>query len=80
MPDFNQPIELNNQNLELKWHKIKISIFAAFNDIKLIDAEKDGLDRLKKGIKTIISKELLTNDKIFNNVDKLECNEKCNFE
>ena len=73
VPDFNQPIELDNSNLELKWHKIKISILAAFSDIKLIDGEQDGLCRLKKGVKTIMSKELLTNEKIFNNKDKLEC-------
>ena len=73
IPDFNQPIELDNSNLELKWHKIKVSILASFSDIKLIDAEKDGLGRLKNGVKIIMSKELLTNEKIFNNKDKLEC-------
>ena len=36
IPDFNQPIELNNQNEELKWYKIKINILTEFSGFKLI--------------------------------------------
>lgn len=73
LPDFNQPIELDCSNEELKWHKIKINILSKFKDFKLIKDEQNILGGLRNGIKKIISKGLLTNINIFNNKDKLEC-------
>ena len=73
IPDFNQPIELDNQNEELKWHKIKVNILTAFSGFKLISDEQDALGRLKTGIKTIMDNKLLKNDNILNDKDKLEC-------
>ena len=73
IPDFNQPIELDSQNEELKWYKIKINILTAFNGFKLISEEQDALDRLKTGIQTIMFNKFLENNNIFNDKDKLEC-------
>ena len=73
IPDFNQPIDLDNQNEELKWHKIKINILTAFSGFKLISDEQNALDRLKTGINTIMFNKILEKDNIYNNKDKLEC-------
>ena len=73
IPDFNQPIDLDNQNEELKWHKTKINILTAFSGFKLISDEQDALDRLKTGINTIMFNKILEKDNIYNNKDKLEC-------
>ena len=73
MPDFNQPIELDCSNEELKWHKIKINILSTFQDLKLISDEQYKLGRLKAGIQNTINKKILTNKNIFTNKDKLEC-------
>ena len=73
LPDFNQPLELDSSNEELKWHKIKVNILSKFKDLKLTEDEQNKLGRLRKGIKNIVEKGLLTNINIFNNKDKLEC-------
>ena len=80
IPDLNNPIEFDNDNKELIWHAIKISILYTFNNLKLIEENKDSLGRLKNGIRTVIKKKLLIdieknnkcNDDIFNDKDKLE--------
>ena len=74
-PDFNQPIELDNPNKELKWHKIKISIMAAFGCLKLKSKYKEKIGRLKRGVLTVINEKynLLENEDIINDKDKLEC-------
>ena len=72
-PDFNQPIEFDNPNEELKWFKIKINILEAFSSFKLRNDEQDKLGRLKNGVKTLMEKNLLNNDNIINDKDKLDC-------
>ena len=73
VPDFNQPIEFDNPNIELKWHKIKIIIAVAFNSIELIPNNQDKLGQLKNGVKTVFDRELLKNKDIMENKDKLDC-------
>ena len=73
LPDFNQPIELDNQNKELKWFKIKVNIAETFGSLKLNIDEQEKLGRLKNGVRTIIGKKLLKKVKIINDKDKLDC-------
>ena len=73
IPDFNQPIELDNNNEELIWHKIKINILDTFKDLELKKEKQDLLGRIKNGLNMVISKKLLINDNILKNKDKLEC-------
>ena len=86
LPDFNQPIEFNCENIELKWYKIKVHIIETFKDLKLeengknhliLEDEKekikDKLGRLKTGINTVMNKSLLTNNNILDNKYKLNC-------
>ena len=73
IPDFNQPIELDNNNKELIWHKIKINILDTFKDLELNKENQDSLDTIKNGLHIVISKGLLTNNNILKNKDKLEC-------
>ena len=80
IPNLNQPIGFDNDNKELIWHAIKISILYIFNNLELIKKNEDSLGRLKNGIITVINKKLLIdkdnnnecNDEIFNDKDKLE--------
>ena len=72
-PDFNQPIELDNNNKELIWHNIKINILDTFKDLELKKDNQNLLDRIKNGVHMVISKKLLNNDNILKNKDKLEC-------
>ena len=71
--DFNQPIELDNNNEELIWHKIKINILDTFKDLEEKKEKQDLLGRVKNGLHMVISKKLLTNYNILKNKDKLEC-------
>ena len=89
LPDFNQPIEYDCKNIELRWHKIKTHLVETFkefkfkeNDIKMeenknFEKEKDkiqkALGRLKNGINIVMKKGLLKNDSILNNKYKLDC-------
>ena len=81
IPDLNNPIEFDNDNIELIWHAIKISILYIFTNLELIEENKDSLGRLKHGIRTVINEKLLIdiknnnkcNDDIFNDKDKLAC-------
>lgn len=62
VPDFNQPIELDNLNNELKWHRIKISILVAFNSIELNKDNQKKLGRLRRGILTVMNKKKYVNE------------------
>ena len=81
IPDLNNPIEFDNDNIELIWHAIKISILYIFTNLELIEGNQNSLGRLKNGIRTVINKKLLIdiennnkcNDDIFNDKDKLAC-------
>ena len=89
LPDFNQPIEYDSKNIELRWHKIKTHLVETFkelkfeeNDIKMkennnFEQEKDKMQkeigRLKNGINIVMKKDLLKNDRILNNKYKLDC-------
>ena len=73
IPDFNQLIELDNLNKELKWHKIKIMIGTAFNSFPLIPDNQSKIEKLKNGVKALTYKNLLKDKDIINNKDKLYC-------
>ena len=34
LPDFNQPIEYDSKNIELRWHKIKTHLVETFKELK----------------------------------------------
>ena len=73
IPDFNQPIELDNQNKELKWFKVKVNIAETFGSFKLSSDEQEKLGLLKNGVRTLVNNNLLKNDNIINDKDKLDC-------
>ena len=70
-PKFNQPIEFDCLNEELKWHLIKVHIFSKFKNIKLIEDEQDNLQRLQKGYSLLKNKGLLENKIILEDKNKL---------
>lgn len=72
MPDFNQPIELDCKNEELKWHKIKINILYTFSDLELNSDSQLALGRLKNAIRIVMDYQLLSKIDI-NDKDILEC-------
>ena len=72
-PDFNQPIELDNNNEEFIWYKIKINIICTFRDLKINDENKYSLGRIKHGVNMVMNKKLLFNDNILKNKDKFKC-------
>lgn len=71
-PKFNQPIEFDCPNEELKWHLLKVHIFSTFKNLKLIKKEQDKLGRLKKGIILVKENELLTKEDIIKDKNKLQ--------
>jgi len=82
LPDFNQPIEYDCKNIELRWHKIKTHLVETFKELKFeenknFEKEKDkiqkALGQLKNGINIVMQKKLLKNDNILNNKYKLDC-------
>ena len=72
LPDFNQPIEYDCKNIELRWHKIKAHLVETFKELKFEeynmkkeekkDFGKDKiqktLGRLKNGIDIVMKKDL----------------------
>ena len=70
-PNFNQPIEFDCANEELKWHLIKVHIFSKFKNLKLEKSEQENLGRLRKGIIKIKENELLIKESIVNDKYKL---------
>ena len=70
-PKFNQAIELDCPNEELKWHLIKVHIFSKFKGLDLIEKEQENLYRLKKGIITVKEKKLLIDENILKDKYKL---------
>jgi len=84
LPDFNQPIEYDCKNIELRWHKIKTHLAETFKELKFGENYKKmekkkkeeiqrELGRIKNGIRIVMNKNLLTNDIILNNKYKLDC-------
>ena len=71
-PDFNQPIDYDCKNDELKWFLIRKHIFIIFQNLKLEKKSDDLLDKILMGIKTIINKKLLQNEEIIKNKYKLQ--------
>ena len=71
-PDFNQPIEYDCNNNELKWFSIKMHIFATFKGLKVIEKNEYLLGDMKKGLKTVLEKSLLENEDIFRNKNMLQ--------
>ena len=70
-PKFNQKIDYDCPNKELKWHLIKIHIFSKYRNLNLSRDEQDNLERLKKGLFMVKEKNLLKNDNILNDKNKL---------
>ena len=71
-PDFNQPIEYNCKNEELKWFSIKSHIFLFFNDIEIEQKNQDLLRESRVGLKKIKEKDLFNNENIIKNKYKLQ--------
>ena len=71
-PDFNQPIEYDCNNNELKWFIIKKHIFITFKNLKLTIKYRDLLEKLRLGVKTVYEKKLLKNQDIIANKYKLQ--------
>ena len=65
-PDFNQPIEYDIDNDELKWYSVKFHIFFTFMKIKLTEKNQFTLINMRKGLKMVKEKELLDNQDIIN--------------
>ena len=70
-PKFNQTIEFDCPNEELKWHLIKVHIFSKFKRLELIEKEQENLRRLKRGIITVKEKKLLIDENILKDKYKL---------
>ena len=66
-PNFNQPIEYDCINNELKWFSVKMHIIITFQKLKLEEKNKNSLLNLRKGLKTVIEYKLLENIDIINN-------------
>ena len=69
-PKFNQPLEYDSPNNELKWHLIKVHIFSNFKKLKLVKEAQENLGRLKKGLFSVKENQLLEKEVIFK--DKLK--------
>ena len=71
-PDFNQPIEYDCSNDELKWHSIKEHIFITFLNIEISKKNKNELQLIRIGLKTVIEKKLFKNENIINDKYRLQ--------
>ena len=71
-PDFNQPIEYDCNNDELKWYSIKEHIFISFLNIEINKKNKDDLQLMRIGLKTVQEKKLFKNENIINDKYKLQ--------
>ena len=71
-PDFNQPIEYDCNNDELKWYSIKEHIFITFLNIEINKKNKDDLQLMRIGLKTVQEKKLFKNENIINDKYKLQ--------
>ena len=71
-PKFNQPLEFDSPNDELKWHLIKVHIFSKFKNLKLVEEEQENLGRLKKGLFSLKKNKLLEEENIIKDKLKLE--------
>ena len=73
-PNFNQPLGFDFENNELKWHLLKKHIFSTFKKINTKEIKKEEqvfLDSVKRGLKIVKNKNLLTNNEILNDKNKL---------
>ena len=73
-PNYNQPLEFDSKNNELKWHLLKRHIFATFKKIKTNEIKKEHqafFDMVKRGIDNVINRGLLTNNEILKDKNKL---------
>ena len=66
-PDFNQPIEYDGDNEELKWFSAKINIITTFKNLDSDNYSKDELTEIRAGLKTVMENKLLKNEDILNN-------------
>ena len=71
-PDFNQPIEYDCNNNELKWFSIKLHIFIVFKNLKIIEKNEDLLRDIKEGIRVVLTKKLFEDEEIMGNKYKLQ--------
>ena len=71
-PDFNQPIEFDCNNNELKWYNVKLNIFITFRDIEINKNNKFKLIDIRAGLKKVIENKLFENEDIINNKNKLQ--------
>ena len=71
-PDFNQPIEYDCSNNELKWHCIKVHIFISFLNLDISKKNREDLKNMRIGLETIIEKELFKNEDIIRDKYKLQ--------
>ena len=70
-PKFNQAIDFDCPNEELKWHLIKTHIFSKFKNLELTKEEQENLGRLKKGLFALKENKLLENNNILKDKYKL---------
>ena len=66
-PDFNQPIEYDFYNDELKWFMLKMQIFITFNNLKSKQDNQILLEDMKLGLKTVLKYDLLEDENIIKN-------------
>ena len=71
-PDFNQPIEYDCNNDELKWHSIKIHIFITFFNLEINKKNRVNLENIRTGLKIVQEKKLFKNEEIIRNKYKLQ--------
>ena len=65
--DFNQPIEYDFYNDELKWFMLKMQTFITFNNLKSKKDNQILLEDMKLGLKTVLKYNLLENENIIKN-------------
>ena len=71
-PDFNQPIEYDCNNSELKWYSIKSHIFIAFQRLKINEKNQDLLQDIREGVRVVMDNKLLEIEDILENKYKLQ--------
>ena len=71
-PDFNQPIEYDCNNDELKWFSIKEHIFITFLNMEMNKINKNKLQLIRIGLKTVVEKKLFKNNNIIKDKYKLQ--------
>ena len=69
---FNQPIDFDCENDELKWFLCEFHIISYFKNLKLTKEKQDAIGRIKRCLNCVVNNELLKNEKIYKNKYKLQ--------